>query len=59
MKYKWFYHAATNYMALAVESKFKLPVLHIVDEEYVGENPLITYPLNYLRLWGWEEIGEL
>lgn len=59
MKFKVLWHEPSNSLAL-VDSWFGgLPQLHVVDEEFVGINPFLTYPLTFLSHYGWIEIGEI
>ena len=45
---------------LAVWTKFgDLGKIEVFNEEYEGENNFIAYPISFLKIWGWEILGEL
>lgn len=57
-KIVWLWHEHSNMMALADLNNGGLPLLSICDNEFKGINPFYSYPLSFLKHYGWVEIGE-
>ncbi len=59
-KVKVLWHQPSNYLAVVDDrDRAGLPLLTVIDEEFTGINPFYSYPLTFLKMWGWIEIGEL
>lgn len=55
----WLWNEKANAMALADCKPGFLPLLSVCDDEFTGINPFYSYPLSFLRDYGWIEIGVL
>lgn len=56
---KVLWHEPSNFMAVADFSGPGLPLVTILDDEFTGINPYYSYPLIFLKHFGWVEIGDL
>jgi hypothetical protein len=59
MRFKVLWHEPSNFLAVVDPAFGGLPILTIVDEEFVGINPFYSYPLDYLSAFGWIHIGDI
>lgn len=54
------WHEPSNHLAVCeIRKDGGLPLMFIVDNDFNGINPFYAYPLNFLKPFGWHEIGEL
>jgi hypothetical protein len=59
MKFKVLWHEPSNFIAVVDPYFGGLPMLHVIDEEFESINPFFSYPLVFLKHYGWIEIGEI
>jgi hypothetical protein len=57
-KIKWLWHEPSNMMALADCSEEYLPLMTVCDDNWSGINPFYSYPLKFLKSFGWVELGD-
>lgn len=53
------WHEPSNTLAVADQTYGGLPLLTILDDDFVGINPYYTYPIQTLQYFGWVDLGEL
>lgn len=54
------WHEPSNMLATCqIRSEFGLPLLAVCDEEYEGINPFYSYPIEFLKHYGWIVVGDL
>lgn len=56
---KWMWHEPSNMMAVLDCGTGGLPLLSVCDERYDGMNPFYSYPFEFLKWYGWLEIGNI
>ncbi len=59
-KIRVLWHEPSNTLATTeIRTDGGLPLLAICDDNYTGINPFYSYPLIFLKSFGWTVLGEL
>lgn len=57
--FKVLWHEEANVLAIVDPAFGGLPLLNVCDDDFHGINPFYSYPVDFLKHFGWIEIGEL
>ena len=56
---KVLWHEPSNMLAICDPAFGGLPLITVLDDEFTGINPFYSYPFEYLKLYGWRDLGDL